>query len=125
MQDLGTGEFVANMISDTLPPWLIAPVVFITAGVISFTTGTSWGTFGILIPVAIPIALGNDLSPALLLASVLGGGVFGDHCSPISDSTVLASLAAGCDHLDHVRTQLPYALLAAGLTLPLLVLFSF
>jgi tetracycline resistance efflux pump len=125
MQDLGTGEFVANMISDALPPWLIAPVVFITAGVISFTTGTSWGTFGILIPVAIPIALGNDLSPALLLASVLGGGVFGDHCSPISDSTVLASLAAGCDHLEHVRTQLPYALLAAALTLPLLVLFSF
>jgi tetracycline resistance efflux pump len=125
MQDLGTGEFVANMISDTLPPWLIAPVVFITAGVISFTTGTSWGTFGILIPVAIPIALGNDLSPSLLLACVLGGGVFGDHCSPISDSTVLASLAAGCDHLEHVRTQLPYALLAAGLTLPLLVLFSF
>jgi tetracycline resistance efflux pump len=125
MQGLGTGVFVANMISDTLPLWLIAPVVFITAGVISFTTGTSWGTFGILIPVAIPIALGNDLSPALLLASVLGGGVFGDHCSPISDSTVLASLAAGCDHLEHVRTQLPYALLAAALTLPLLVLFSF
>ena len=124
MQGLGTGVFVANMISDTLPFWLIAPVVFITAGVISFTTGTSWGTFGILIPVAIPIALGNDLSPALLLSCVLGGGVFGDHCSPISDSTVLASLAAGCDHLEHVRTQLPYALLAAGLTLPLLVLFS-
>jgi len=124
MQALGTGAFVANLISDALPFWLIAPVVFITAGIISFTTGTSWGTFGILIPVAIPIALGNDLSPALLLAAVLGGGVFGDHCSPISDSTVLASLAAGCDHLDHVRTQLPYALLAAGLSLPLLVLFS-
>jgi len=100
-------------------------MVFITAGVISFTTGTSWGTFGILIPVAIPIALGNDLSPALLLAAVLGGGVFGDHCSPISDSTVLASLAAGCDHLEHVRTQLPYALLAAGLSLPLFILLSF
>jgi tetracycline resistance efflux pump len=124
MEGLGTGVFVANMISETLPIWLIAPVVFITAGIISFSTGTSWGTFGILIPVAIPIALGNELSPALLLASVLGGGVFGDHCSPISDSTVLASLAAGCDHLEHVRTQLPYALIAAGLTLPLLVIFS-
>jgi len=125
MQELGTGEFVAGMISERLPIWLIAPMVFITAGVISFTTGTSWGTFGILIPVAIPIALGNDLSPALLLAAVLGGGVFGDHCSPISDSTVLASLAAGCDHLEHVRTQLPYALLAAGLSLPLFILLSF
>ena len=124
MQELGTGEFVAGMISERLPTWLIAPMVFITAGVISFTTGTSWGTFGILIPVAIPIALGNDLSPALLLAAVLGGGVFGDHCSPISDSTVLASLASGCDHLEHVRTQLPYALLAAGLSLPFFILFS-
>lgn len=124
MQALGTGPFIAGMISATLPTWLIAPVVFITAGIISFTTGTSWGTFGILIPVAIPIALGSDLSPSLLLAAVLGGGVFGDHCSPISDSTVLASLAAGCEHLEHVKTQLPYALLAAGLTLPLLILFS-
>jgi len=124
MQALGTGPFIAGLISQALPFWLIAPVVFITAGIISFTTGTSWGTFGILIPVAIPIALTTDLSPSLLLAAVLGGGVFGDHCSPISDSTVLASLAAGCEHLEHVRTQLPYALLGAALSLPLLILFS-
>lgn len=124
MQALRTGPFIAGLISDTLPLWSVAPVVFITAGIISFTTGTSWGTFGILIPVAIPIALGSDLPVSLLLAAVLGGGVFGDHCSPISDSTVLASLAAGCDHLVHVRTQLPYALLAAALSLPFFVLFS-
>ena len=124
MQALGTGPFIAGLISDTLPLWGIAPVVFITAGIISFTTGTSWGTFGILLPVAIPVAIGSELSPSLLLAAVLGGGVFGDHCSPISDSTVLASLASGCNHLDHVRTQLPYALLAAGLSLPFLIIFS-
>jgi tetracycline resistance efflux pump len=124
MQALGTGPFIAGLISDTLPFWGVAPVVFITAGIISFTTGTSWGTFGILLPVAIPVAIGSDLSPSLLLAAVLGGGVFGDHCSPISDSTVLASLASGCNHLDHVRTQLPYALLAAGLSVPFLILFS-
>lgn len=124
MQALGTGPFIAGLISDTLPLWGIAPVVFITAGIISFTTGTSWGTFGILLPVAIPVAITSDLSPSLLLAAVLGGGVFGDHCSPISDSTVLASLASGCNHLDHVRTQLPYALLAAGLSLPFLIIFS-
>ncbi|MFT5321281.1 MAG: tetracycline resistance efflux pump [Pseudohongiellaceae bacterium] len=124
MQALGTGPFIAGLISDTLPLWGIAPVVFITAGIISFTTGTSWGTFGILLPVAIPVAIASDLSPSLLLAAVLGGGVFGDHCSPISDSTVLASLASGCNHLDHVRTQLPYALLAAGLSLPFLIIFS-
>ena len=124
MQALGTGPFIAGLISDTLPLWGIAPVVFITAGIISFTTGTSWGTFGILLPVAIPVAITSDLSPSLLLAAVLGGGVFGDHCSPISDSTVLASLVSGCNHLDHVRTQLPYALLAAGLSLPFLIIFS-
>ncbi|MDT8398107.1 MAG: Na+/H+ antiporter NhaC family protein [Pseudomonadales bacterium] len=125
MQALGTGEFVAGMISQTLPFWLLAPVVFLTAAIISFSTGTSWGTFALLLPVAIPIALSSALPPPLLLAAVLSGGVFGDHCSPISDSTILASLASGCDHLDHVRTQLPYALLAAGLSLPLFILFSF
>lgn len=114
LQELGTGQFFAGMISGALPVWLITPVVFLCACAISFTTGTSWGTFGILIPVAIPVALTTGLPPPLLLAAVLGGGVFGDHCSPISDSTILSSLASGCDHLTHVRTQLPYAL-AAGL----------
>ena len=124
MQALGTGPFMAGMVSAALPLWLVAPMLFITAGVVSVTTGTSWGTYGILIPVAIPMAQLTGLPVELLLAAVLGGGVFGDHCSPISDSTVLASLAAGCDHLDHVRTQLPYALLTGLLSLPLLVLFS-
>jgi Na+/H+ antiporter NhaC len=119
MQELRTGEFIAGMISAALPLWLIAPVVFLSACCISFTTGTSWGTFGILVPVAIPVALATGLPPALLLGAVLGGGVFGDHCSPISDSTVLSSLASGCDHLVHVRTQLPYAL-SAGLVALLL-----
>ncbi|MGA0806975.1 MAG: Na+/H+ antiporter NhaC family protein, partial [Pseudohongiellaceae bacterium] len=108
--ELQTGAYVASLIPAQLPQWLLAPVVFLTACLISFTTGTSWGTFGILVPVAVPLALATGASPALLLAAVLGGGVFGDHCSPISDSTVLSSLASGCDHLLHVRTQLPYAL---------------
>jgi len=117
MKTLGTGEFVASIVSDTLPHWLIAPTIFISAAIISFSTGTSWGTFGILIPIAIPIALTTGVDPSLLLAAVLGGGVFGDHCSPISDTTIIASLAAGCDHLAHVKTQLPYALLAALVSL--------
>lgn len=124
MQTLGAGPFMAGMISASLPAWLIVPVIFITAGIISFRTDTSWGRFGILVPVAMPIALAMDLSPALLRAAVLGGGTFGDHCSPISDSTVLASLAAGRDHLDHVRTQLPYVLFTAAITLPVLVLLN-
>lgn len=122
MQELQTGQFIAGMISTTLPDWTIAPVVFLCACLISFTTGTSWGTFGILVPVAIPVASSTGVSPSLLLAAVLGGGVFGDHCSPISDSTVLSSLASGCDHLTHVRTQLPYAAIAGAVALVLFAL---
>lgn len=113
MGELQTGAYIASLLPQSVPLWLLAPAVFLTACFTSFTTGTSWGTFGILIPVVIPLALGIGAPPALLLAATLGGGVFGDHCSPISDSTVLASLASGCDHATHVRTQLPYAL-AAG-----------
>ena len=122
LQDLQTGTYLAGMISGTLPPWLITPVIFLCACCISFTTGTSWGTFAILIPVAIPIALTTGVEPALLLAAVLGGGVFGDHCSPISDSTILSALASRCDLLVHVRTQLPYALAAGALSLLLFTL---
>jgi Na+/H+ antiporter NhaC len=81
--------------------------------VISFSTGSSWGTFAILMPIAVPLAVGAGASVPLAVAAVMGGGVFGDHCSPISDTTVVASMSAGCDHIEHVTTQLPYAL-AAG-----------
>jgi tetracycline resistance efflux pump len=82
---------------------------------ISFSTGTSWGTFAIMVPIAVPAAAALGLPIAPFLAASLAGGVFGDHCSPISDSTIIASMAAATDHIDHVRTQLPYALLAAGI----------
>ncbi|MCB1045163.1 MAG: sodium:proton antiporter [Acidobacteria bacterium] len=109
-KELQTGPYVAGMVGDFLPAFLVAPLLFIAAGFISFTTGTSWGTFAILIPVGLPLAASMGLPPAFVLASVLGGGVFGDHCSPISDTTIISSLASGCDHLEHVKTQLPYAL---------------
>lgn len=111
---LGTGAFVAQALSGALPAWAAAPAVFLAAAFISFTTGTSWGTFALVAPIALPIAAAVGAPPALVLAAMMGGGVFGDHCSPISDTTVLASLAAGVDHVDHVRTQLPYALAAGG-----------
>jgi len=117
MRELGTGEFVANLLSDALPIWALAPIVFFTAAIISFTTGTSWGTFGLLIPLAIPLAQTMGVPPQLVLAAVLGGGVFGDHCSPISDTTIVSSLAAGCSHLEHVTTQIPYALFAGTLSM--------
>ena len=114
LKALGTGLFLSSLASSLPTPWLIPAVLFLTASVTSFTTGTSWGTYGILVPVAIPLAMGAGIPLPLVLAAVMGGGVFGDHCSPISDTTIIASLASGCDHLDHVRTQLPYALLAGG-----------
>ncbi|TDR17420.1 Na+/H+ antiporter NhaC family protein [Marinicella litoralis] len=116
MGDIGTAKFVTSVVSDSVPVILVPALIFVIAGFVSFTTGTSWGTFGILIPIAIPLALGLGISPGLVLGAVLGGSVFGDHASPISDTTVIASLAAGCDLLDHVKTQLPYALTAGGLS---------
>lgn len=120
-RDLGTGAFVASVVSDQTPAILVAPLVFLASAVIAFATGTSWGTFAIMTPIAMPLAAAFGIPPSLVLAGILGGGVFGDHCSPISDTTVIASLASGCDHVEHVRTQLPYALIAAALTTALLI----
>ncbi len=114
LRDLGTGAFIAQLASAMPYSWAIPAVLFVAAGITSFTTGTSWGTYGILVPLAIPLAVGAGVPLPLVLAAVMGGGVFGDHCSPISDTTIIASLASGCDHLEHVRTQLPYALLAGA-----------
>lgn len=117
VKQLGTGVFISGLVADYLPLFLVPAVVFIAGAFAAFTTGTSWGTFALMVPIGIPIALNLDLPPSLLLAAVLGGGVFGDHCSPVSDTTAVSSLAAGCDVLDHVRTQLPYALFCGGLTI--------
>ena len=110
VKELGTGAFIAGLVADYLPLFMVPAVVFVAGAFASFTTGTSWGTFALLVPIAMPIALNLGLPPSLVLAAVLGGGVFGDHCSPVSDTTAVSSLAAGCDILDHVKTQLPYAL---------------
>jgi Na+/H+ antiporter NhaC len=114
---LGTGEFMSRVVSDNVPRFWLPALVFLVSGFTAFAIGSSWGTFAIMIPVAIPIALTLGIDPALLLGAVLSGAVFGDHASPISDTTVVASMAAATDHIDHVRTQLPYALLAAGVAL--------
>ncbi len=118
---LGMREFIAGMASGFPVPWAIPAILFVAAGFTSFTAGTSWGTYAIVIPVAIPLAIGAGMPLPLVVAAVIGGGVFGDHCSPISDTTIIASLAAGCDHMEHVKTQLPYAL-TAGLAAILLYL---
>ena len=112
---LGTGAFVAGAISGSLPAGLVPLLVFLVAAFIAFSTGTSFGTFALMIPLAVPLATNLDVSMPLVVSAVLGGGVFGDHCSPISDTTIVASMASACDHIDHVNTQLPYALISAGI----------
>ena len=127
---LGTGPFIAARAAPLLTPALAAPAVFLTSGAIAFATGTSFGTFAIMIPLAVPLAAAMQLDGAavslpLVVGAVLGGGVFGDHCSPISDTTVISSAAAGSDHIEHVRTQAPYALAAAAFTVVLYLLAGF
>ncbi|TRX57478.1 Na+/H+ antiporter NhaC family protein [Thalassomonas sp. M1454] len=117
IKELGTGIYVSQLLTPDFPLILVAPLIFLAAGLMAFSTGTSWGTFALLIPIAVPIALTTGLPVPFLVAAVLSGGVFGDHASPISDSTVVASIASGCDHFEHVKTQLPYTLVSAGLTI--------
>ncbi|AXR05270.1 Na+/H+ antiporter NhaC family protein [Salinimonas sediminis] len=121
---LGTGIFVSGIVGEYLPLVLVVPMLFLAGAVMSFTTGTSWGTFAILIPIGVPLIQSLGLPPSLVIAAILGGGIFGDHCSPISDTSAVSSIAAGCDLLTHVRTQLPYALVAGGLTLVAYVIAS-
>jgi Na+/H+ antiporter NhaC len=113
-RELGTGAYVASYAEGYLAGWLGPALIFLVSGFIAFSTGTSWGTFAIMVPIALPVATALGIDPAIGLAAALGGGVFGDHCSPISDTTILASMAAATDHIDHVRTQLPYALIGGG-----------
>jgi len=123
---IGTSSFLALLLSDRVAIELIPAIVFVTSAAMAFATGTSWGTMAIMLPVVIPLTValgGADVLPgaanqAILLggvASVLAGAIFGDHCSPISDTTVLSSTASACDHVDHVKTQLPYALVVGGI----------
>lgn len=108
--ELGTGRYVAGLAEGVLAPAVFLPLVFVVSSAIAFSIGSSWGTFAIMIPIVVPAASALQLDLAPFLAASLSGGIFGDHCSPISDTTVISSMAAATDHVDHVRTQLPYAL---------------
>jgi len=123
--ELHTGLYLASLSSDILSPYLFAATIFLLSSLISFSTGTSWGTFSIMIPIALPMALGVDAKIALAVGAVISGGVFGDHCSPISDTTIISSLAADCDVVEHVQTQLPYALISAFVALLLFIAAAF
>ncbi|QVY60994.1 Na+/H+ antiporter NhaC family protein [Cytobacillus gottheilii] len=115
---LETGAYLAGLVENSNMEISFLPfLLFIIAGVMAFSTGTSWGSFGILLPIAGDIAAATDINLLLpAMAAVLAGAVFGDHCSPISDTTILSSTGAGCNHIDHVLTQLPYALISAAIS---------
>jgi len=113
-RDLGTGPWVADTVSPFINDVTVAPLLFLTGALIAFSTGTSWGTWALLFPIAVPVATTMGASLPLTTGAVMGGGIFGDHCSPISDTTVISSLSAGVDHIEHVVTQMPYALLGGA-----------
>ena len=110
------GQYLASVIGDQAAPAFLLTALFLTSAAIAFAIGSSWGTFAIMIPIALPIAVALGFPAAPFLAAVLSGAIFGDHASPISDTTIVASMAAATDHIDHVRTQLPYALLAGAIS---------
>ncbi|WP_059105875.1 Na+/H+ antiporter NhaC family protein [Shouchella shacheensis] len=111
---LGTGAYLASLVDGSVDVRLLPAMIFVVAGVTAVATGTSWGTFGILLPIAGEMANTLDVTMIIpMFAAVLAGSIFGDHISPISDTTILSSAGSGSDHMDHVMTQLPYAILAA------------
>jgi Na+/H+ antiporter NhaC len=135
-EELQTADFLASLVQDSLNPYFLPPLVFILSAVIAFSTGSSWSTMAILFPIAIPtswaVSQGAGLPPDIayqillnVIATVLAASVLGDHCSPISDTTILSSLASGCDHIEHVRTQLPYALTVGLVSLLCVFLATF
>ena len=129
VSDVKTGAYLASLVSDTLPLALLPALLFILASVMAFSTGTSWGTFGIMLPIAAAIAShsmpGSVEFMLPCLSAVMAGAVCGDHCSPVSDTTILSSTGAKCDHMDHVTSQLPYALTVAIATIAGYVVVGF
>lgn len=118
ISQLETGQYLASLVQQNMPIFLLPAILFLLAGIMAFATGTSWGTFGIMLPIAADMTMSIDATLLLpAMSAVMAGAVFGDHCSPISDTTILSSTGASCHHIDHVITQLPYALSIAGVSL--------
>jgi Na+/H+ antiporter NhaC len=121
---LGTGHFLAGLVGGRVSGAFGPAIIFVLGAVIAFCTGTSWGTFSIMMPIAIPMAVSMDANILLTIGAVISGGIFGDHCSPMSDTTILSAMSSGTDLYSHVRTQLPYALISAGIATVLYVIFG-
>ena len=112
--DIGTAPYIVDAAKGVISPLLLPMVMFLICNLISFATGTSWGTMAIAVPIAVPLALALGVPLPLAVSAILTGSVMGDHCSPLSDTTIMSSMFSGSDHIDHVKTQIPYALTASG-----------
>jgi Na+/H+ antiporter NhaC len=113
--DLGTAKYLASILQGNISAILVPLLIFWVSSITAFSTGTSWGTFSIMMPIALALGATLELHLPLVIAAVISGGIFGDHASPISDTTIISSMAADCNHIDHVRTQLPYAMIGGVL----------
>ena len=126
IKELGTANYIATwMKSAHISTALLPALVFIVSAITAFSTGTSWGTFSIMMPTALGLAGSFDMNIPLMIGAVISGGIFGDHVSPISDTTIISSMASGCDHIEHVRTQMPYALIGAAIATLLYLIFGY
>ena len=125
IKGMGTGQFLASLMGDTVSGAFCSAIIFLMGAVMAFCTGTSWGTFSIMMPIAIPMAVAMNANILLTIGAVVSGGIFGDHCSPLSDTTILSSMSVGTDLFSHVKTQLPYALVTAACATALYVVFGF
>jgi len=128
-EQLDTAGYIVAQTESWLTPGLLPMLAFVIAGTIAFSTGTSWGTFAIMMPIGVPMAFtfsGGELTPVVYatISAIAGGGVFGDHCSPLSDTSILASTGAASDHIDHVKTQLPYAAAVGVISVVVYLLFG-
>ena len=122
---MGAAAYIAEQAQSGFPYWLVPAVAFLLSAIISFATGSSWGTFAIMMPLVIPTAIAIDAPLLVAIGAVLSGGLFGDHCSPISETTILSSTGAGCDQFEHFKTQLPYALMNGSIALISFVVAGF
>jgi tetracycline resistance efflux pump len=121
----GAAMYIAEVAGDVIPSAIIPVSVFLLSAFVSFSMGTSWGTWAIMMPIAVSLTLATGGDPILAAAAVLSGGTFGDHTSPISDTSVMSSVGAECEHMDHINTQLPYALTAAGVSSVIFLIAGF
>ena len=123
-KQVGTGTYLADIVKQGVPMFLLPALVFALSCVISFATGTSYGTFAIMVPIVMPMSSAIGINPALMFGACIGGGVFGDNCSPISDTSILTGMISEVKVIEHVRTQIPYALVTASASILLYIVFG-